>query len=80
MLTTLDRVPTNEFAITHELLAMLIGGSRPTVSIVIEDFDRKGILHAERGRLVIGNRKGLLAESCDCYQVIKENYAHVGAT
>ena len=80
MLITLDRVPGNEFAITHELLAMLVGGSRPVVSTVIEDFHRKGILQAERGRLVIGNRQGLLAESCDCYEVIKENYAQVGAT
>ena len=78
MLTTLDRVPGNEFAITHELLAMLIGASRPTVSIVIEDFHRKRILQAERGRIVVGDRNGLLSESCDCYQVIKDNYAKVG--
>jgi hypothetical protein len=79
MLTTLDRVPGNQFAITHELLAMLIGASRPMVSTVIADFQRKGILHAERGRIVVGERALLLAESCDCYQVIKDNYAQVGS-
>jgi CRP-like cAMP-binding protein len=78
MLTTLDRVPENRFSITHEFLAMLLGASRPSVSLVIEDFEKRGLLRVERGQIVIGNRDGLLGISCDCYEVIRRSYEQVG--
>jgi hypothetical protein len=78
ILTTLDRVSEGRFAITHEFLAMLLGASRPTVSTVLEEFERGGLLRLERGRVLIGSRDRLAAKSCDCYEVIRENYEQVG--
>ena len=78
ILTTLDRIPENRFSVTHEFLAMLLGSSRPSVSVVIEDFQARGILKVERGALVIEHRERLLPQSCDCYEVIKDNYKEVG--
>jgi Crp-like helix-turn-helix protein len=78
ILTTLDRVPQDRFSITHEFLAMLLGASRPSVSVVIEDFHRDGMLRVERGRVLIGDRDRLLKVTCDCYEVIKRNYEQVG--
>ena len=63
---------------THEFLSILLGASRPSVSIVIEHFSRRGMLKVERGRILIGDRDELLKVSCDCYQVIKHNYEQVG--
>jgi len=78
MLTTLDRVAESEFAVTHEFLAMLLGSSRPSISVVIQDFETQGLLRNERGRVVVGDRDRLLSVACGCYEVIKENYSHVG--
>jgi CRP-like cAMP-binding protein len=78
ILETLDRVSANRFSITHEFLALLLGARRPSISEVIEEFGRRGILRIERGRILIGDREQLLGVSCDCYTVIKENYAQVG--
>jgi len=78
ILTTLDRVPERRFSVTHEFLAMLLGASRPTVSGVIEEFQGRGILTTERGRLLIGNRDRLRGVACECYEIIKKNYAQVG--
>jgi CRP-like cAMP-binding protein len=78
MLMTLDRVPANRFSITHEFLAMLLGASRPAVSAVIEDFKRRGILKGEGGRILVGDRDGLLAVSCECYEIITRHYEQVG--
>jgi hypothetical protein len=78
ILTTLDRVSADRFSITHEFLSMLLGASRPSVSVVVEDFGRRGMLKLERGRILIGDRDGLLKASCDCYEVIKHNYEQVG--
>ena len=58
---------------------MLLGVSRPSVSVIIEEFVRRGLLRIERGRvLTAGNREGLLEMSCACYAVIKKNYEQVG--
>jgi CRP-like cAMP-binding protein len=78
ILTTLDRISVDRFSITHEFLAMLLGASRPSVSVVIEDFTKRGLLRSDRGLLLIGDRDGLLGVSCDCYEVIKRNYEQVG--
>jgi hypothetical protein len=78
ILTTLDRVSTDRFSITHEFLAMLLGSSRPAVSLVIKDFDRRGLLTAARGTVRGAHREGLLQVSCDCYYVIRESYEQVG--
>jgi CRP-like cAMP-binding protein len=78
MLTTLDRVSTDRFSVTHEFLAMLLGCSRPSVSLVIEDFHHRGILRVERGRIIVIDRDALLKMSCECYEIIKETYSQVG--
>jgi CRP-like cAMP-binding protein len=78
ILSTLDRVSEDRFSITHEFLAMLLGVSRPSVSVVVEDFQRLGMLRLQRGRVVIGDRDRLARVSCDCYEVIRRNYEQVG--
>lgn len=78
ILETIDRVSADRFSITHEFLAMLLGVSRPSLSVIIEEFGRRGILRIERGRILIADRDELVKTSCDCYDVIKKNYEQVG--
>jgi CRP-like cAMP-binding protein len=78
ILSTLDRVSEDRFSITHEFPAMLLGVSRPSVSVVVEDFQRLGMLRLQRGRVLIGDRDRLASVSCDCYEVIRRNYEQVG--
>jgi CRP-like cAMP-binding protein len=78
ILTTLDRVEEDRFSITHEFLAMLLGVSRPSVSAMVEDFQRQGMLKLQRGRILIGDRNRLASVSCECYEVIRRNYEQVG--
>ena len=78
MLTTLDRVSADRFSVTHEFLAMLLGCSRPSASLVIEDFQHRGMLRVERGRIIVIDRNALLQASCECYEIIKDTYSQVG--
>jgi CRP-like cAMP-binding protein len=78
MLTTLDRVSTDRFSVTHEFLATLLGCSRPSASLVIENFQHRGILQVERGRIIVVDREALAEMSCECYEIIKDTYAQVG--
>ena len=78
MLTTLDRVSQDRFAITQEFLAMLLGATRPAVSGVLQDMKRLGTIDIERGLVLIRHREQLLGNSCECYDIIKSNYQQVG--
>jgi Crp-like helix-turn-helix domain len=78
ILTTLDRVQADHFLITHELLAMLLGVQRPSISSVLEEFVRSGALTVRRGEVALGNRDQLLSVTCDCYDVIRHHYDQVG--
>jgi CRP-like cAMP-binding protein len=78
MLTTLDRVTQDRFSVTHEFLATLLGCSRPSVSLVIAEFQKQGMLQVEPGRIIVVDRDKLLTASCECYQIIKETYEQVG--
>jgi CRP-like cAMP-binding protein len=78
MLQTLDRVSRDRFAVTHEFLAMLMGTTRPTISLVIEKFQREGIVVVERGGITVVDRSKLEDASCECYRIIREHYEEVG--
>jgi CRP-like cAMP-binding protein len=77
MLTTVDRVDEDTFHITHEFLAMLLGASRPSLSAVIGELVRAGIVTVKRGEISLRDRPRLLTVACECYAVIKEHYDHL---
>ena len=78
MLHTLDRVDRKRFAVTHEFLATLMGTTRPTISLIMQAFERAGIVAVERGAITVVDRDRLEAASCECYRIIKEHYQEVG--
>jgi len=78
MLTTLDRVDANQFFITKEFLAQLLGTSRPMVSVTVATFERAGLLSVKGRRITVADRKRLKEASCECYDVIRRHYMKVG--
>jgi CRP-like cAMP-binding protein len=71
LLMTHDRVAIDEFPLTHEFLAMMLGVRRPTVTLVLSDLHRKGILSYARGRMRIVDRRRLEDSACECYRQSK---------
>lgn len=71
LLLTHDRVPTDELAVTQDLIAGMLGVRREGVSVAAGHLQRAGIIHYSRGRIVIMNRPELEARACECYHVIK---------
>jgi hypothetical protein len=68
LLMTHDRVGVDEFALTHDFLAMMLGVRRPTVTLVLTALNRAGILSYVRGRMRITDRRRLESASCECYR------------
>jgi hypothetical protein len=66
-----DRVDGDEFAVTQEFLAFMLGMSRQTVSGVARDLQRAGHIDYSRGRVRITDRSGLEKAACNCYQAAR---------
>jgi CRP-like cAMP-binding protein len=79
LLMTHDRIRTDQLPLTHEFLAMMLGVRRPGVTEVLQTLQDQGLLHLDRGRITIQNRKKLEAVSCECYRTVKDEYERLFA-
>ena len=71
LLMTHDRIGQDEFPLTHEFLAIMLGVRRPTVTLVMAELARAGIVSHVRGHVRIVNRKGLEDAACECYRNVR---------
>ena len=74
MLLTHDRVGTDEFPLTHEFLAQMLGVRRASVTEVAGSLQKQGLISYRRGRIAVLDRAGLEAASCECYGVIQREF------
>jgi CRP-like cAMP-binding protein len=68
LLMARDRMESDHFQLTQEFAAMMLGASRPTVTIVASTLQKAGLITYHRGHLTIVDGKGLEAASCECYR------------
>jgi len=69
-----DRVNNDQFVLTHEFLADMLGVRRSSVSEVLELLQEKGWIHYHRGKIKILERKGLESTACECYRNVKDDF------
>jgi CRP-like cAMP-binding protein len=72
-----DRVGRDEFPLTQEFLAMMLGASRPTVTAIAGSLHRAGLVSYHRGVLRIENRAKLEQASCECYRITTNLFDNV---
>jgi CRP-like cAMP-binding protein len=77
LLTTQDRIASNELPLTQEYLAQMLGVHRSTVIRVTRLLQDDGIIRNARGRLTVLNRAKLEKVSCECYGVVARHYARI---
>lgn len=69
-----DLLQTNKLIMTHDLIANMLGVRREGVSIAAGQLQELGLISYVRGTITILDRDGLLANACECYQVVKDEY------
>jgi CRP-like cAMP-binding protein len=74
ILLTLDRIQGNHLRITHESIGQMLGVRRESISQAASDLQRLEIIAYTRGSMHILNHAGLKNHSCECYQVVKNEY------
>jgi CRP-like cAMP-binding protein len=77
MLTTQDRIASNELPLTQEYLAQMLGVHRSTVIRVARLLQNDGVIRHARGRLTVLNRAKLEKASCECYGAVARHYARI---
>jgi CRP-like cAMP-binding protein len=74
LLMTHDRMQSDEFLLTQEFLAMMLGVQRTGVTAAAGALQRSGLIRYKRGNVTILNRRGLVQRSCECYGVSKKEF------
>ncbi len=74
LLHTRDRVGADEFPLTQEFLAEMLGVRRASVSGVAGDLQGAGLISYSRGAIRVLDRAGLEGRSCECYGIIREEF------
>lgn len=69
-----DRLKKDEFNLTHEIIAQMLGVRRAGLSTFAFRLRELGLIEYNRGHIRILNRGGLEAAACECYEIIKKEF------
>jgi hypothetical protein len=74
LLMTHDRMQSDEFQLTQEFLAMMLGVRRAGVTVAAGALQRSGLIRYKQGHVTILDRDGLEKLSCECYGITKKEF------
>ncbi len=74
ILSSLDRLPTNELQTTHEAIGEMLNVRRESITQELGELKAAGLIRCQRGRFTVVNRHNLEARACDCYKGIKREF------
>lgn len=77
LLLTLDRLPSNELTMTQELIANMLGVRREGVTEAAGKLQGYGYIRYRRGHITVLDRVGLEGDVCECYAVVKKEFARL---
>lgn len=74
-----DRANTDQLKVTHELVAHMLGVRRESITQAAGVLQSSGSIRTSRGKIHIENPEGLGARACECYGLVKHEYARLHA-
>ena len=77
LLLTMDRLPGRELTMTQELIANMLGVRREGVTESAGRLQARGFISYRRGHISVLDRSGLESTTCECYGVVKKEFARL---
>jgi CRP-like cAMP-binding protein len=74
LLMTHDRVDGDEFPLTQEFLAQMLGAGRHAVNGAEQALQDRGAIEYTRGRVAVTDRSALHAAACECYGIVRAEF------
>ena len=71
LMATFDRLPSEDLVMTQELLGILLGVRRESVSQAAGKLHSMGYIRYRRGHISVLDPAGLRANACECYGVVR---------
>ncbi len=79
LLMAMDRSRGNQFMVTQEALANLLGVRRASITEAAVNMQDENVLRYRWGKVTVQNRSYLEEKTCECYKLIKERLEAVVA-
>ncbi len=77
LLATQDRAEGDEFHLTQEFLAFMLGVARQSVGIAVGELQERKLIEYHRGAMQILDRSALEAASCECYNIVRNEFTRL---
>ena len=74
LLAAHDRSGGAELSLTQDLIAVMLGVRRSTVSVAAATLQKAGVIRYQHGRITIVDRVGLENAACECYEAVAGEY------
>ena len=77
LLTVRDNIQKDEYQLTHEFIAQMLGVRRTGITEIAGKFQKSGIITYKRGAVNILSREKLEACTCECYWLISKEFSRL---
>ncbi len=74
LLSSLDRLSSNELIMTQESIANNLGVRRESVTEAAGQLQQTGLIQYYRGKITVLDREALEKQACECYAVVKNEF------
>ena len=77
LVMTHDRMHRQDFSLSHEGLAEMVGARRPTVTAATISLQAAGVIRYRYGRVTVLDRKRLSRASCQCHTILRAYFSQL---
>ncbi len=77
LLSVQDCLEKDELFLTQQYMADLLGTRRATITVAAGNLQQEGVIRYSRGKITILNRAALEATACECYCIVKNEFARL---
>jgi len=69
-----DRLQSDDLNMTHDLISNMLGVRREGITLAARKLGARKLITNNRGTITVIDRKGLEAASCECYEIVNNEY------